>query len=105
MPISHRPLGLLIRVVQQIGLDVTYEHDDLVFVSHNLFILKFTDTANCIDLYFNEDIEQAKAETLLALIDAAAEAEDLQIAYKGAFCLTPKEDESIELEFFDLPEE
>ncbi len=104
MSISHRPLGMLTRVVQQIGLDVTYEHDDLVFVSHNLFILKFTDSAKRIDLYFNEDIEQEKAETLLALIDAATEAEDIQIAYNGAFCLTPKEDGNIELEFFDLPE-
>lgn len=102
MALSPRPTDLLAQAVQQIGLDVACEHDDLVFVSDNLFILKFTNSNHDIDLYFNEDIEKEKAQTLMALMDVAVEAKGMQVSYKGAFCMTTKEDNSIEVEFFDL---
>lgn len=105
MKVSSKPIDALAEVIQQLGLDVTYQHDDLIFVSHNLFVLKFTDHEYCIDLYFNEDIEEEKAQALMDLIEAAAEFKGLQITYKGAFCSKQEEDDTIELEFFNLADE
>ena len=102
MVTSLRPLGLLKEVIQQLGLDVIDEYEDLVFVSRNQFILKFTGQDGCIDLYFNEDIEEERAQALMALMEGVSEGKGLHVVYKGAFCLTPGEDNQIELEFFDL---
>jgi hypothetical protein len=95
-------LDLITDIVQQIGLDVVYEHEDLVFVSRNAFILKCTENANHIDLYFNEQLEERKAKHLMSQIGEAGGRYGMQIFYKGAFYFEQDAQGSITLEFFDL---
>ena len=96
-------MDLITDIVQQVGLDVAYEHDDLVFVSRNAFILKITEKAHHIDLYFNEDLKEQDAQALMAEVCEVGGANGLQIFYKGAFCFKQnRADETITLEFFDL---
>lgn len=103
MHISAGPMDLITDIIQQVGLDVAYEYDDLVFVSRNAFILKFTEKAHHIDLYFNEELKEQDAQALMAEISEAGGAYGLQIFYKGAFCFSQeKAEETIRLEFFDL---
>jgi hypothetical protein len=103
MHISLGPMDLITDIIQQVGLDVAYEHDDLVFVSRNAFILKFTENTHHIDLYFNEDLKEQDAQALMAEVSEAGGVYGLQFSYKGAFCFTQKKaEETIRLEFFDL---
>ncbi len=99
---SQKTLELLSPVVQQLGLEVTYVHQDLVLVSDNPFVLKLTDRARCIELYFNEEMAEEKAETMMAIIEAIGETAELKIEYKGAFSFQILKDDSIEIELFDL---
>lgn len=100
--VTHQiPVDLISELVQPLGLEVIEHHDNMVFVTHNYFILQATDQDTCYDLYFNEDIEEEKAQTMMVLLEGAAEIKGLTVVYKGAFCLTAEEDQ-VELEFFDL---
>jgi hypothetical protein len=101
---TDRQLKALSEVVRQLGFEVTHAHQDLVFISGNLFILKFSDPIHHIDVYYNEDIEEERAVELMAVIDAAATESGFRIAYKGAYCLTEDADGSVSVEFFDLTE-
>jgi hypothetical protein len=102
MNTPQRPLGTVIEILQMIGLDVTHQYEDLVFVSHNLFILEFTDVGEQIDLYFNEEIEEDKAREVIGKLAAMGELHGLAFVYKGAYALSENADESISVEFFDL---
>jgi len=102
MNTAPRPYGTVVEMLQIIGLDVTHEYEDLIFVTHNLFILKFAENATGMDLYFNEDIEEEKAQSLMAQLEALGELHGLSIAYKGAFSLEENEDETLSVSFFDL---
>jgi hypothetical protein len=102
MNTKHRSLGTILEILQLLDLDVTYEYEDLVFVSHNLFILKFTDDAACIDLYFNEEIEEEKAQQLMAQLEGVGELHGMTFSYKGAYSFQEDENETLSVEFFDL---
>jgi hypothetical protein len=99
---SPMPMELITDIVQQIGLDVVYEHEDLVFVSRNAFILEFTGQAHHVDLYFNEKIEEPKAQGLMAKIGKVGDAHGLQIECRGAFGFEENAQGLITLEFFDF---
>lgn len=102
MTTRQRPLGTILEILQLLDLDVTYEYEDLIFVSHNLFILKFTDDAACIDLYFNEEIEEEKAQQLMVQLEGAGDLHGMTISYKGAYSIQEDENETLSVEFFDL---
>jgi hypothetical protein len=102
MHTSPVPLDLITDIVQQIGLDVVYEHEDLVFVSRNAFILRCTEKAHRIDLYFNEQLEERKAKHLMSQIGEAGSRYGMQILFKGAFNFEQDAQGHIALEFFDL---
>ena len=98
----HRPLGTVIEILQALGMDVTHQFEDLVFVSNNLFVLKFTENAAQIHLYFNEDIEEEKAQEVMGQLETVGELHGLTILYKGAYALSENSDASLSVEFFDL---
>lgn len=103
--VTHQgPVDLIAELVQPLGLEVIEYHNGLVFVTNNDFILQSTDKDTRFDLYFNEDIEEEKAQTMMALLEGAAEIKGLAIVYKGAFSLTAGEEDQVELAFFDLSE-
>jgi hypothetical protein len=102
MHTSQGTMDLITDIVQQIGLDVVYEHKDMVFVSHNAFILRCTANAHHIDLYFNEQIEEQKAQHLLSQIGDAGSRYGIQIFYKGAFTFGQDAQGYLKLKFLDL---
>lgn len=102
MHTSPGPMDLIADIVQQIGLDVVYEHEDLVFVSCNTFILRCTEKTRHLDLYFNEKLEQQKAQQLMSQIGEVGDRYGMQIFYKGAFYFAQDPQGHIRLEFYDL---
>lgn len=102
MTTRQRPLGTILEILRLLDLDVTYEYEDLIFVSHNLFILKFTGDATRIDLYFNEEIEEEKARKLMAQLEGLGDLHGMTISYKGAYSIQEDENETVSVEFFDL---
>lgn len=105
MNANHRPLGTVIEMLQVLGMDVTHQFEDLVFVSQNLFILQFTDDAARVGLYFNEEIEEEKAQEVMGQLETVGELHGLTIIYKGAYALSDNDDETVSVEFFDLDDE
>lgn len=87
-----RPLGIATQIVQDTGLAVTYNYDDLIFVEHNPFMLQFDDeNTNNLNLFFNVDCEQAAAEKLESQLKTAAAQRQFTITSSGKFEMTQKE--------------
>ena len=99
--IPEKPLALIMEICGAASLEVTYEWDDLVFVSHNIIIFRFTDIPREVDLFFNKDCE-ADAEKDLSdkLIKAAVE-KGIILTQRGHYELSEAQGENISIEFFE----
>lgn len=99
MEIAIRPLSLIIEITQAAGLDVAYEYDDLVFVSHNVFIFRFTDAGSLVDLYFNRDCEKKAEAVFMDKLNVAAKERGITLTRRGYFNLSQADGENMSLEF------
>jgi len=98
-----RPLGLVSAVLADMGLEVTYVYDDLVFVSHNAFLLQFMDETGDVGLYFNVDCPEEEASGVRDRLLSLARDKELPIRPMGRYELGQNEDETMALRF--IPEE
>ncbi|ACF13287.1 conserved hypothetical protein [Chloroherpeton thalassium ATCC 35110] len=105
MEVQNRPLGLVMQMVEEMGSEVTYAYDDLVFINHNAFIIQFTETPILLKVYFNKDYQEAQVALLTKGLIEQAGKNGLEVQVKGTYELEQKEDENIEIKFFDKESE
>ncbi|WP_319576339.1 hypothetical protein [uncultured Desulfobacter sp.] len=98
-----RPLGIAKEIIQETGLDITYNYDDLVFIEHNPFMIQFDDgNSKNLKLFFNVDCEPEAAEKLEAQLKNAALQREFTITTSGKFEMKQKEGtEEIDIKFID----
>lgn len=99
--IELRPLGKAQAMVEAVRLDVTYAYDDLVFVEHNPFLLRFdTEEASRMFLHFNVDCEAEELVKLQKKLVIAAENEGIDLETASKYTLLPNEETSeLEIHF------
>lgn len=89
---TFRPLGIAREVVEEIGLEVVYAYDDLVFVEHNAFHLQFDDRQqNNLKVFFNRECEPETATHLELKLTIAAQARKFTIENAGRFELVGRD--------------
>ncbi len=96
-----RPLGSLMQLLEELGHEVTYAYDDLVFVSHNGFMLQFEQKSPTVNLIFNRECPKKEIEAIEESIIPAADKKGLSITRKGWYVLIEQPDENLQIEFFD----
>jgi len=101
MEVQNRPLGLVMQMVEEMGSEVTYAYDDLVFINHNAFIVQFTEISTVLKVYFNKDYVKAQVDLLTNGLMAQAEQKGLEIQVKGTYELAQKEGDEVEIKFYE----
>lgn len=96
---TAKPLGLVTALLADLGLEVTYAYDDLVFVQHSAFLLQFTDEAKALKLFINTECEQDVAEEVGKKIIAGHAEKGFSVMPAGQFTITDNNDETINIEF------
>lgn len=96
---NNRPLGKITALLADLGLEVTYAYDDLVFVQHSAFLIQFTDDPGILKLFINTECEPKEANDRVAEIEALFKKDGFSITMSGRFFLTPNEDETLNIEF------
>jgi hypothetical protein len=96
-----RPLGTVMQLLEELGHEVSYAYDDLVFVNHNGFLLQFENTGSVLNLFFNQNCPKKEADNVEQSIIPAGDKKGLSIIKKGRFNITEQPDEKLEIEFFD----
>ena len=96
-----RPLGIATEIIEETGLNVTYNYDDLVFVEHNPFLIQFDDgNLKNLNLFFNIDCEEQAAQQLASQLKKAASQREFTITPSGKFEMTQKENtEELDIRF------
>ncbi len=98
---SLRPLGTVVQLLEELGHEVSYAYDDLVFVNDNDFLLQFENSGPVVNLFFNQSCLKTDADNLEQSIIPAADRKGLSIVKKGHYNLIGQADETLRIEFFD----
>ena len=101
MGLPYRPLGLVKEMLEQIGMEVTYAYEDLVFIRHNHFLLQFGRTGE--DLVFSANVE-TDAETthnLFTVVQEAATRQGILLRHGNRYRLTAGDEGNLALAFVD----
>ncbi|MBN1119077.1 MAG: hypothetical protein JXA77_17840 [Bacteroidales bacterium] len=101
--IRLRPFGIVKEIIEELGAEISYYYDDLIFVDNNTFLLCFDDAKqNNLKLYLNTDCEKGMAKKIRTAISGAAASREFKITDLGFFELIPKEgSEEIDIVFKD----
>ncbi len=94
-----KPLGKITAILADLGLEVTYAYDDLVFVQHSAFLLQFTDQPNVLKLFTNTDCDPKEANDVACNIVFAFHEGGFIADPSGHYTLIQNNDETLKLEF------
>ncbi len=100
--VQLRPLGEARNIIEGMELEITHVHDDLIFIEHNAFLMRFDDECeNNLFLHFNEDCEPDKIDSITAEITKRAEKEGFTIMKDQMYKMRQKEEtEELEIVFY-----
>ena len=95
----ERPLGKITALLADLGLEVTYAYDDLVFVQHSAFMLQFTDDPAILKLFINTECEPETANDVASTIVLEFHKAGFEVTPAGRYFLTPNKDETVNIQF------
>ncbi len=96
-----RPLGTIAQLLEELGHEVSYAYDDLVFVNDNDFLLQFENNGAVVNLFFNQSCLKSEADNIEQSIIPAADKKGLSIVKKGRYTLIGQANETLRIEFFE----
>ncbi len=96
-----RPLGTVAQLLEELGHEISYAYDDLIFVNENDFLLQFSNTGHVLNLFFNKSCTKQSADHIEQSVIPAADKMGLSIVTKGLYSVTGDEDEQLRIEFFN----
>ncbi len=101
METLFRPLGSVLQLLEDLGHEVTYAYDDLVFVIDNNFLLQFDSSGLTLNLFFNHSCTKQESDNIEQSIIPAGDKKGLSIIKKGQYSITGQSGENLRIEFFD----
>lgn len=96
---TEKPLGKITARLADLGLEVTYAYDDLIFVQECAFLIQFTDDPTVLKLFINTECVPAVAEGMAQKMSDAFAGEGFETISAGRYFITPNEDNTVKLEF------
>lgn len=99
MPVPFRPLSRIQQILKEIGLDMTYAYEDLVFAEHNAFLLQFGEKGEEVFLHFNTESDPLKRDEIATKLKDAGAQHELTITKKGLYTLVQDQHEQMKLTF------
>ena len=101
MALPYRPLGVVKQLLEEIGIEITYAYDDLIFIQHNPVLLQFGKVGETLYSYANVETPEDEAGQIFSAIQAKAEAAGMTLIYRGRYRLSETEGENLSLEFLE----
>lgn len=86
------------------GLEITWAYDDIVFVEHSAYLVKFNDdNTRELLIYFSTDCEPMDQRYILSQLKIAADNEEMTIRHAGSFTFLDHDgQDEIQIRFEEL---
>lgn len=97
---AFRSVDNIKSVIESTGLSISYLYDDLVFVKHNAYILRFDDDKpNHFFLHFNSDSDEDERPKISEYLKMFGKAFSTEISNSRLFKMVQNEDETFQVKF------
>jgi hypothetical protein len=90
--VPYRPLGHIRDIVAELGLEVTYCYEDLVYIEHNAFLLRMGEQGDEVHLYFNTESDAGEREAIALNLQSAGLNRQINVTRSGTYTMTPLPD-------------
>ena len=98
--VPYRPLGLIKKLLENLGFSITHYYDDLIFTEHNAFLLQMGEKGEDITLVFNADCKTETRESITQALTSTGLEVGLLLRPQGSYKLTSNtENDTIDIEF------
>jgi hypothetical protein len=89
--LKFRNLGRVRQIIEEAtGLDITHSYEDLAFVEHSAFLVRFDDNdASNFFCYYNTDCPPQERVSITERLVAASEINKMKCSIAGSFTLSP----------------
>ena len=105
MTIVFRPLGIAKEIVEEMGLSISFEYDDLLFIESNAFLIQFNDEKERhFNIFLNKELPTSDRERLYQKVKGVSATREIETIYAGTFEIREKEGAEEELEVITYPE-
>ena len=96
---AERKLGVVREIVESIGMEISHVYEDLVFLNHNGFLLRFTDKDNSICMHRNCEAEEQALEDALAILADAATRQGMTFVQDVPYAVSQTGEEELRIAF------
>lgn len=99
MTLPYRPLGELKTILEDLGEEITYAYEDLVFIHHNQYLLQFGVTGDQLIYCTNIDTPKTEAARHFRTIQEAVGAKGIFLRDGGRYRITSTANQTLSIEF------
>jgi len=104
MAVIFRPLGIAKEIVEEMGLSISFEYDDLLFIESNAFLIQFNDEKEKhFNIFLNKELSSSDGERLYQKIKDLSAIREIEVLHAGTFEIREKEGIEGELEIITYP--
>lgn len=97
---SYRSIDNIKNVIESTGLSISYLYDDLIFVKHNAYILRFDDDRpNHFFLHFNVESDEKERPKVANYLQVMGKSHSTEITLSSNFHIVPDKDETFQIHF------
>jgi len=97
---TTRELGLVREALTAAEMEISYAYEDLIFLEHNGFLLRFNDNPQEISIHVNIEADEKKLAGAMALLQLKATEVGLTLTTGEKYRIRPMDgEENIQLEF------
>ncbi|MDJ0623748.1 MAG: hypothetical protein QNJ17_12340 [Desulfocapsaceae bacterium] len=97
--LPFRPLGVVKKTLDSLGVEVSYVYEDLVFITHNHFLLQFGEVGTEIFFYHNVEIKPEEASLQHGILATSFAKEGIALHNNGSYSMIAQDDGTISLSF------
>jgi len=94
-----KKLGVVKNIVESVGMGIGHAYDDLVFLDHNAFLLRFSDEEDTVIIHCNSKADKAALKEATAILKDAAKAHEMTFIEGSDYLLSQADKENLRVEF------
>lgn len=99
MKIPFRPITRVQEMLKAIGLEVSYSYDDLIFPTHNAYLLQMGAKGQDLFVHFNEESPEPERPGMLSKLKTAGAMQGLKVRFCGLYAMKETEEKELQIQF------
>ena len=99
--IPYRPLGIVKTLIESLGAEISYVYEDLIFIKHNHFLLRFGDVGEQMFFHCNDEIPEDEGNAHFEVLARETAMLGISLTQGKRYSLSENSDGELRLAFLE----